>query len=211
MKCADPACNRQAIRNRNYCSDFCAQAGSIRSPQLARSEPTVASTIAEDGDPSAASCVPEREIESDTENELATRKPEENAPTRSEKSTMPITKESANSAANDISEKPTASVSTDTESFGDSQSNDLPTRRESAPVLPHFAEGNSVSKSLIGDSVRQLHGLMTDVGVSIRSSGDRINPQLVSAACNCAKQIGQLLKLQLEWEKTQKAGGARRE
>ena len=76
---------------------------------------------------------------------------------------------------------------------------------ESETLLPSFEKAPSESTSLIDDSVRQLHGLMSDVRTAIKSKGtERMDPQLVNAACNCAKQISGLLKLQLQWEKGQK-------
>lgn len=61
----------------------------------------------------------------------------------------------------------------------------------------------SVHLNLVNSSIVELHSLMSKVAENVktksRSGMDMgIDPQLVNAACNCAKQMGDMLKIKLE-------------
>lgn len=65
-------------------------------------------------------------------------------------------------------------------------------------------QDGSRSMSLIDGSVKLMHGLLKSVAGQIQTESDlgRItDPRTVGAACNVAKQMGQLLRLKLEWAK----------
>lgn len=128
------------------------------------------------------------------------------APRAREKPITRITNTHFKSHGRNMTEENTDRAPNITEPSTENDAEHALTPLESENQLPSFAGETSQSPSLIGDSVKQLHGLMSDVSVVIRSKGkDRIDPQLVNAACNCAKQLGALLKLQLEWDKNQGA------
>lgn len=75
---------------------------------------------------------------------------------------------------------------------------------------PSSDEVNSRSMNLIDDSVRHLHGLLKSVAVPQGGEGMnvRLDPQKINAACNCAKNIHNLLRLQLDVMKEVRKGGS---
>lgn len=98
----------------------------------------------------------------------------------------------------------TAETSRETEDESESaeQNENLPAA-SSQPSLLSDVE-NSPSILLIDESVQHLHGLMTSVARVPDDPEDvntHLDPQKVGAACNCAKNIVQLLRLKVEMVK----------
>lgn len=76
---------------------------------------------------------------------------------------------------------------------------------DSEAQLVNFEGVKSHSMSLIDDSIEHLHGLMKCVGNNVKErakSNDRIgtiDPQVVNAACNVAREMGNILKIKLDY------------
>jgi hypothetical protein len=68
----------------------------------------------------------------------------------------------------------------------------------STPISGESFEAISHSTNLIDDSIKHLHGLLKSIRVEADDFNVRHSPQLVNAACNCAKQIGGLIRLQTD-------------
>lgn len=200
MKCADQLCHRNARPGSSYCSDLCVPAGSSPSRKPTRYEPaTDESSSEEDGEDSEPLLNGERPTPQGTNLILlaGNRRNDKRASGTSE-----TQKNHAPQTLKNINANEREPVENDTETMTENAPELRRPHTELEKALPNFAGETFRSKSLIGDSVKQLHELMSDVGNVIRKKGtDRIDPQLVNAACNCAKQIGSLLKLQLEHDK----------
>ncbi len=202
-KCQGDSCHRNAKSGSNYCSDFCAPPVKAPFRRPTSYAPATDSYSSEERSDESEASSDDDEPTSSAPEHLMSEKPERNA--RKDHTTRTTRSQSPRPEKN-TEEEGTDPVQNTTEIMTESALVARPPRQELDEALPNFAGETFRSKSLIGDSVKQLHELMSDVSNVIKKKGsDRIDPQLVNAACNCAKQIGSLLKLQIEYDKSKGA------
>lgn len=74
------------------------------------------------------------------------------------------------------------------------------TQLEASSLLSEaLSEASSISLDLIDDSTTHLHGLMKSIGADTKDpQKTQRTPEMVNAACNCAKQIHSLLRLKFD-------------
>jgi hypothetical protein len=72
----------------------------------------------------------------------------------------------------------------------------LPT--DSTALSTESLSAISHSTDLVNSSIKHLHGLLKSVPVEIPEFRTHQNAQLVNAACNCAKQISSMIRLQID-------------
>lgn len=185
----------------NYCSDFCAQVDQKHRASDTKSEETVKSSSVERGEPLAGLYAGEKLIAYETSESDHKKEQEKNSTTTqtlNEAERQPVKNSAENitemfTPQDDVTEKKSLEV------IRHAPSVELPVTSEMAA---------SESMNLIDDSVKHLHGLMKSVGSHLKERANTldsrnafVDPALVNSACNCAKQIAQLLKVKLEMKK----------
>lgn len=194
MRCKGKDCSRESRRNQLYCSDFCAPRVSQAVEQNAESTAKEKFITREDGDRSKVFSIAERRTASVRDPEIARKEMPAHGTITGQTQRLRERDQNKSSTLNLGETRMDTEITTTKE-------RSVATQPAKSGELLQSLEGESLaSMSLIESSAKQLHELMTSIAAQAKGQ-DRLNPQSVNAAVNCAKQMGQLLKLKIEFAK----------
>lgn len=235
MKCKRPGCPNDAVLNQVYCSRDCAPFAHLDGGKRSVSAPMARSSTQAPGVLSLPASGKGHDMPLDTASSprtpgSASSKPRGSENRQSETPSaresegvvagIPILKERQDLTRVEPSEPRQAEKSrTDRKGSGTTVTlNPIEPKNETAAaseILPaasssqfiNSEEARSLSLNLIDDTAQHLHGLMKSVGTKNEDGLNlRIDPQKINAACNCAKNIHNLLRLKLDVLKEARKG-----
>ena len=228
MNCARVGCEKMAYPGMKYCSADCAPLAKLSNRQPTQSTPKEWSSFVAHGARSGHASADEKKTPNDIGSARPKSVLKYARPSSGEHITKETLKKSgsviaAGTATQKINSTVTKNESKGPETTGTPREETIGSgmqetskrteqksaSAETAETLPATSPGSSIksdvekspSLNLLNDSVQHLYGLMKSVSripATEEEANFRMDPQKVNAACNCAKNMHNLMRLQVD-------------